>query len=130
MKLGTETNSLINHLHSRMVEGQPEPQIGMGATILSWSDRYAATVTAWDVKKMIVTIRRDTATRIDKNGMSESQEWTYEPDPNGTLYTFRQDKRSGAWNEVAFKPETGRWSKTGGYGLRIGVRNEFFDFSF
>lgn len=130
MKLGTQTGSLVNHLYSRMTKGQPEPEVGMGATILSWTDRYAATVIAWDAKKGILTVRRDTATRIDKNGMSDAQEWTYEPNPEGALYTFRQDKRSGGWQEVHFKPETGRWAKTGGYSLRLGERNEYYDFSF
>lgn len=44
MKLGTETASLINHLHSRAVIGQPEPVIGMGVTFLGWTDRSAGTI--------------------------------------------------------------------------------------
>jgi hypothetical protein len=34
MRIGTQTNSLVNHLYSRAVNGQPEPVIGMGATLL------------------------------------------------------------------------------------------------
>ncbi len=45
MKLGTQTGSVINHLHSRAVIGQPEPVVGMGATMLLWSDRRACTIT-------------------------------------------------------------------------------------
>lgn len=32
MKLGTQTGSVINHLYSRGVIGQPTPEVGMGAT--------------------------------------------------------------------------------------------------
>lgn len=42
MKLGRETGSLINHLLSHSKE--PAPAVGMGATILGWSDRHPATV--------------------------------------------------------------------------------------
>ena len=45
MNLGTETGSVMNHLMSRMVRGEPAPRVGMGATLLSWTDRHAATVT-------------------------------------------------------------------------------------
>ena len=44
MNLGAQTGSVINHLHSRAVIGQPEPKPGMGCTILKWSDRDAATI--------------------------------------------------------------------------------------
>ena len=46
MKLGTQTGSLTNHIYSRAVIGQPNPEIGMGATVLCWTDRHAATITA------------------------------------------------------------------------------------
>ena len=45
MNIGTQTNSLVNHLYSRMTVGAPAPVVGMAATTLSWTDRHAATVT-------------------------------------------------------------------------------------
>ena len=43
MKLGSETGSLVNHLMSS--SSNTEPNIGTPATLLSWTDRSAATVT-------------------------------------------------------------------------------------
>ncbi len=127
MKLGTETSSLINHLYSRATIGEPKATVGMGATILSWTDRYAATVTNVDNNR--VTVQRDHAKRVDSNGMSEGQDYEYTPDPHGAEYVFRK-ARSGQWEEVFFNAETGRWNKSCGYALRLGERCQYRDFSF
>lgn len=129
MKIGTQTASLQNHLYSRMVIGQPDVDINMPATLLSWTDRYAATVTSVAKKAGKVTmigVKRDKATRADKNGVSECQEYTFECDDSGTPYYFRQNK-AGMWEEIALNKDSGRWVKTGGYGLRIGQRAEYRD---
>jgi len=126
MKLGTETASVMNHLYSRSVNGQPEPEVGMGATFLHWTDRHAGTIIAWDGK--VVTVQRDHAKRIDSNGMSEMQEYEYSPNPKGAVYHFRREKR-GMWTEVRRNPSTGRWVKVGGAGLAIGYRRAYYDFS-
>jgi hypothetical protein len=131
MRLGTQTGSLTNHILSRAVIGQPEPVEGMGATILSWTDRHAATIihVTNAHAQTVIYVREDTATRTDKNGMSESQSYAYAPNPQGRLYTFRRTK-SGTWEEVSVNEKTGRFNKTGGCGLRIGERAEYRDFSF
>lgn len=131
MKLGSQTNSLINHVLSRAVKGQPEPVEGMGATILAWTDRYPGTITKVHKGKSrtIVLVRQDKATRVDSNGLSESQEYTFEPDPNGSLYAFRQSK-NGTWEQVTLNRVTGRYNLSRGYGLRIGERSKYHDFSF
>jgi len=126
MKLGSETGSMINHLKSREVKGEPIPTTGMGATILGWTDRHAATIINWDGK--ILSVQRDKATRKDSNGMSESQKYTFEPQPDSAVYTFKKDAK-GLWREVA-KSEKGRWVYTNGNGLRIGERDEYYDYSF
>jgi hypothetical protein len=114
MNFGTETGSVVNHLLSD-TQGEPEAVVGMGATILMWTDRHAATIVK--VTRTQVHVRRDKATRTDKNGMSESQEYTYEADPTATVEIFRKTKRG--------------WRATGGgKGLRIGDRREYHDFSF
>src|SRR5262245_23731157 len=132
MKLGTQTGSLTNHILSRAVIGQPEPAVGMGATVLSWTDRHAATITAvnrtW-YKRIQIEVQEDRAFRTDGNGMSESQSYTYMRDPVGAKHTFRR-LDNGSWQEIAFNQKTKRWAKTGGQGLRIGEREEYRDFSF
>jgi hypothetical protein len=112
MKAGTETGSLINHVMSQS-QASVEPYVGMGATVLMWTDRKAGTVIK--VTKTQVHVQMDIATRTDSNGMSECQSYTYKPDPHGRVGVFRKTKkgwRSGAW------------------GLAIGIRRHYHDYSF
>lgn len=131
MKLGIQTASLTNHIHARGVVGQPEPTVGMGATILCWTDRHAATIVAWDPAKAVLQIRRDRAVAQGPVAFTESQSYQYEPDPQGALTTFRR-RPSGMWQEVRLNQRTGRLNqvKGGGHGLRIGAREEYRDPSF
>lgn len=122
LKAGTETGSLMNHLMSRGTG--PEPHVGMGATILHWTDRTACTVVAVErfktgpragtVKAVHVTY--DTATRTDTNGMSETQEYTYTSHPDGVPSRFRLTKDG--------------FRDSGGHGLMLGKRSHYHDFSF
>lgn len=123
MALGTETGSLVNHLMSG--SRQPEPEIGMGATILLWTDRHACTICeivrfkSGDRTGQVreVHVKRDKVTRTDSLGMTDSgQEYAYEIDPFATPQVFRVN---------------GRGELRGRYGrLSIGHRNEYRDFSF
>lgn len=132
MKLGTETASLTNHIYSRMTIGQPDPVEGMGATVLAWTDRHPGTIiNVTKLASTVIYVREDKATRTDTNGMSECQSYSFEPNPIGRLWTFRQTK-TGAWEEVVVNQKTGRFNKAegGGYGLRIGEREKYHDYSF
>jgi hypothetical protein len=94
------------------------PMIGMGATIQVGSDSYPATVIQVTNNGKRVVVQEDIATRVDTNGMSESQQYTYEPNPNGTIYiaTLRKD---------------GRWRVTGGKTpVSLGFRRKYYDYSF
>ena len=113
MKLGTETGSLINHIYGSQEEGTYR-EVGMGVTILHWTDREAGTIVKVTPKTIHVT--EDKATRIDKNGMSESQEYTYETNPNAKPDIFRLTKRG--------------WRNSAGNGLLIGIRRKYYDYSF
>ena len=131
MKLGTQTNSLTNHILSRAVKGQPTPEVGMGVTILAWTDRYAATIT--EVKtvrgRLVLTVQRDRAVRTDRNGFSEDQTWVYQRNTHGRIQTFRQ-RHNGMWQEVTVNSKTGRLIAVEGNGLRIGERQEYCDPTF
>jgi len=131
MKLGTQTGSLTNHIISRMVKGQPNPEPGMGATILCWTDRHAATITkVWvDRRRTYVEVQEDSAVRTDRNGMSECQTYQYVANPNGHITVFRCE-RNGMWREVNFNVKTKRWNANAGHGLRIGDRDEYRDPTF
>lgn len=125
MKLGTETGSLVNHVMSR--SSNPEPHVGMGATLLSWTDRLAATVISYDGK--LLCVQRDNEKRIDNNGMSECQEYECTPNPHAMICVFKHDK-DGSWREVILNPVTGRYNLAHGYRLVLGVRRPYHDFSF
>lgn len=112
MKLGTQTASMTNYLMSG-TNGQPTPEVGMGATILMWTDRHAATIVK--VTRTQIHVKQDHAKRTDTRGMSESQEYEYTPNPNAPTIVFRKTKRG-------YRSQAGS--------LRIGDRNEYHDYSF
>lgn len=134
MKLGTQTNSLVNHLYARGTIGQPKAAVGMGVTLLGWTDRNAGTITKvteiGGSKKiaLYIEIVQDKAVLISGSIASESQEYQYSAG-NGAPCMFRQ-LHSGAWEEVRLNPDTGKFNKTNGKGLRIGERDTYRDPSF
>ena len=75
MRLGRETNSITNWMLST-TKGAPEPVVGMGATILMWTDRHAATIVK--VTPCTIHVKRDKAIRVDGGGMTEMQKYRYE----------------------------------------------------
>lgn len=94
----------------------------MGATMLCWSDRHACTITAVSPSGKSIEVKRDIATRTDKNGMSESQDYSYKPNPNAPAQTFTL-RKNGKW--VA-KGST----MNAGTHLLIGKRDQYYDCSF
>jgi hypothetical protein len=135
MKAGTQTNSLTNHLMSTATKGQPDPTVGMGATVLGWTDRHAATIA--EVGKwrhhLMVTVRRDEAKRTDKNGISECQTYAYTENKHGMTYRFWFDLKRQEWRELYVSDDLDKLttSKPGqGKGLLIGERCEYRDWSF
>lgn len=122
MKLGTDTGSLVNHVMSHSV-GQLAPKVGLGATVLAWTDRYAGTIINVGLDGSF-TVQEDHATRTDSNGMSEAQSWTFEPDPNGRLFRFAMVRRGNARGQIR------QGGKKDGYAVVVGQRHKYHDFSF
>jgi hypothetical protein len=103
------------------------PVVGMGATILMFSDRHAATITSVASTKegempKWITIQQDKAIRTDKNGMSESQEYRYEPNTAASVETYTY-RRNGTYVVKGSGMRQGTI-------VRVGSRNEYHDFSF
>jgi hypothetical protein len=121
----------INSLLAQATVGQPTPTIGMGATILLWSDRHAATIVKAETigKTRIVTTRDDTVRVTAGSTHDGSAVYSYTQNPIGRRRSFRAVGPDGAWQEVTFNEETQRWSRVrgGGAGLRIGAREEYRD---
>lgn len=126
MKLGTETGSLVNHLLSN-ARG-PEPVVGMGCTMLYWSDRTAATVIEVNHKGRYIVVQEDRAVRVDDFGMSEHQEYEFKPNPSGSTYIYRK-MSNGLWIQHYRNGQTGRLNKASGQ-LILGRRDHYYDFSF
>lgn len=130
LKLGSGCGSLVNHIYSRAVKGEPEPYVGMGVSRLSWSDRHAGSIVEVFKKKdvLYIKVQDDNVVRVDKNGISESQDYEYSPNPDGAIHYYRKGKK-GFWENVYINPESGRFKKGVG-GIKIGIREEYYDFSF
>ena len=95
-----------------------KPEVGMGVTELMYSDRHPYTVVEILTPKRI-KVRADTTTRIDKNGASETQEYTYTEDSRAPEITL-------------FLNKYGRWKRVGdaqGSTYLIGRREEYYDFT-
>lgn len=116
----THTGSFIN-----LVQGnsrQQEPEVGMGATILMWTDRHAATVTEVSKSGKRIVVQEDTARRTDSNGMSDMQSYEFTPNPEGAKRAFTL-RKNGAW------VREGEPMK-GGQRVAIGYRDHYYDYSF
>lgn len=118
------TNSLTNAI--LVASPQPKPEVGMGATIVMWTDLYACTIVSVQSVRgrpgaKSIYIQRDIATRTDSNGMSKSQDYAYAPDPDAKVEVFTLRK-------------TGRYVRRGerinGTHLVVGERDHFIDPSF
>ena len=127
MKLGTETGSLVNHIKSRGKHDVTKLTVGMGATLLSWSDRSPATVIS--IEGNIVAVQTDNYERVDTNGMSDMQEYEYSRNLEGSIHYFRINK-NGDISSVYRNAETGRWNKISNGGVAFGYRSRYHDFSF
>ncbi len=112
-------------LHNRLYEGMvgcPAPEVGAGATITMYTDSHATTIVEVSKSGKRILVQRDHAKRTDTNGMSESQEYEYSPNPeaNRQAFTLRAD---GGWVREGE-------SLRGGQRIVIGFRRAYHDYSF
>jgi hypothetical protein len=134
MKIGTQTNSVINNLYSRMTVGAPAPVVGMAATTLSWTDRYAATVTevteltskVWAYEIRVV---EDKVLVISGSTHDGSATFAFVPTPSGYANIYRMDRKTGVWAHGYINQDTGKFKKGQG-GLILGRRDHHVDPSF
>lgn len=102
-------------IHMRVISKAPE--VGDGVTIFHWTDRSAATVVRVSKSGRTCWIRPCKATRADKNGMSESQTYTYEEIP--TAKEIRVSLR-----------KNGEWRIVKGNKVAFGFRDAYHDYNF
>lgn len=135
LNIGTQTTSLVNHLHSRAVIGEPAPKVGMGCTILGWSDRNPGTIQSVTELTSKVYLYEIEVTSDDSQVVSGSEHdgsatYKFTPCPAGYRSLYRKNKKTGFW-EATHRNEAGRLVKTkSGQGIRIGERDKYRDPSF
>jgi len=98
------------------------PQEGEGCTILHWSDRDAGTIVTVEPGAKRIWVQADVSTRTDKNGMSDAQSYSYEPNPNAPKVPFTLRKNGKYYQEGA--------TIKGSMPLLIGTRMTYYDYSF
>jgi hypothetical protein len=112
--------SVLNRMDENV---KPAPvEVGLGCTMLLYSDRHAYTVVKV-VSPTRAIIQRDNAFRTDTYGMSECQHYRFELNPAGMEVEIRLCK-DGRWHERAGKG----WIT--GTVIAVGRRDEYYDFSF
>ncbi|MCQ2437554.1 MAG: hypothetical protein MJ099_04075 [Clostridia bacterium] len=89
-------------------------EVGDGVTVHLWSDAHAGTIIRRT--KSTLWIRRDRAIRTDNYGMSDCQDYRYEPDENGQIFVAHWSRKYKCfiWQD-----------KT----VSVG-RHEYYDYSF
>lgn len=112
------TNSLVNNLMAN--SAYPAPEVGMGATRLSWTDRHPYTIIKI-INATTIEVQADRYRRTDNHGMSEVQKYEYEADPEGS-------------RDIVTLRKNGRWVRRGesskhGTAFAIGFRQKYHDFS-
>lgn len=114
--------SVIN----RIIEAsaQPEPYVGMPATICHWSDRSPVVVVEVAASGKRIKTAPVAYRRVDDNGMSESQSYEFDTEPI-----------EGARPKVWSLRKNGRWVEVGlaigqGPGLSLGHFAAYYDYSF
>jgi hypothetical protein len=111
MKFGSLNNEF-------MVSAADKPVVGMGATRIDWTDRHPFTVVEVLSQRRVV-VQEDNYDRVDINGMSESQDYTFTPNPEApkVVISLRKD---------------GKWYEVGKHGSKyiLGSRDKYHDYSF
>lgn len=73
-------------------KGEHVPEVGMGATKVAGSDCYAYHIISVSPSGNQITVQRARTRRTDSNGLSESQDYSIEPDTNGHQMTLSRRK--------------------------------------
>ena len=125
LKAGSQTGSLINHVLSGY--NQRVPEIGMGVTMLSWTDRNPGTITEILKGGKVIRVVEDDYKLVDGSYMSEDQKYEFSPG-QGEGCLFKID-RHGSWRMAYIDENTGRVKYGSGPGnmLIIGHRDKYRD---
>jgi hypothetical protein len=129
------TANLISNILTACYGGLT-PEAGMGVTVCHYSDRNAGTIVAVRTRKdgtvREIDIRKDKVTRVDGRGMTDAQEYIYEPGAeDAPVTTWRRDSK-GVFRQLYtdWDGKVRMASARDGAKLALGMRDEFYDYSF
>jgi len=117
LEFGSLRNSMLARTPSEV------PKVGMGATQVLWTDRVPFTVVEV-ISETEIVVQEDRPVRADKNGMSETQSYLFEPAADGDRFTLHLI--GGAWRGIG----VGDNDPPPGSVFVIGVRECYYDYSF
>ena len=118
---------LYGNLQNRLLEGakNPEPHVGMDATVVSYSDRRAGEIVQVNKNKKgevrEVMFRRFDA-RLEKGEPMGSQKWILTPNPKRVPELFTK-RRNGQFVNAAASLKHGNK-------LVLGLRDHYYDWEF
>ena len=103
-----------------------EIKVGDGATIAYFSDRTPCTIIEIEDQGRWIKVQEDNYVRIDKNGMSDCQDYEYSRNPNGRIHTFKRTRKN---KNVYTDNGVYTW---GNYGSKLyfGYRERYYDYTF
>ena len=123
-------------VYNRIAENMkmPAPQIGMGVTQLLYTDRHPFEVIEILSEKKI-KIREMKAQRIDHNGISDCQEYSYHHKPDGEVKTLVFI--NGKWRDLVKELQNDENQKfvevetrrLGSSGWLLGKSEYYYDFT-
>lgn len=101
-----------------------KPEVGMGGTILMYTDRHAFTIEKVSKSGKTFYFRKDTAIRTDKNGQSENQSYRFERNTKNPLCMAKLHKNGRYYTNEVYGQ--GRCDTP----VSIGERCEYYDYGF
>lgn len=109
------THGSLNNL---LAGTNPElkPEVGMGATLVSWTDRHPYTIVRVSPSGKTVWVKEDNYKRTDENGMSECQNYEFTSNDASPEIMVRK-KKNGQWASKGTK-------------FTLGSRSKYHDYSF
>jgi hypothetical protein len=129
MNLSKPTNSLQSNIMHAAVNGAPAPTVGMGVTILMWTDRRVGTIVEVVSDSEVIFTEDDTVADKTKDCPMGHQNWINTPKPDGFRQTAKKGK-DGKWY-IPHRTPTGRMSVNKScQPVAVGFKHYYHDWSF
>lgn len=130
-----KTNSLINSIYNRSNIGAPKPEVGMGATMTGWTDRYPGTVISVmdpgsKLYQWIVEVQEDRYWVVSGSCQDGSAKYDFERSEQAAKFLFGFNLKTSRWCELYRDKDSGRIKQLKGRGLILGFRERYYDPSF